>query len=113
MFRGKIDRRQMERMMRQMGIKVTELSNVREVIIRLGDREIIISNAQVSLMEMAGQRTYQVTGEATERMLEEEISEEDVALVMEQADVDREAALKALRETGGDLARAILKLKGG
>ncbi len=103
----------MERVMRQMGIKVTELSDVREVIIRLRDREIIISNPQVSLMEMAGQRTYQVMGEATERMLEGEISEEDIALVMEQAGVDREAALKALRETDGDLAQAILKLKGG
>ncbi|MEM2908175.1 MAG: nascent polypeptide-associated complex protein [Candidatus Hadarchaeales archaeon] len=102
----------MERMMRQMGIKVTELSDVREVIIRLKDREIIVSNPQVSLMEMAGQRTYQVTGETAERMLEEEISEEDIALVMEQTGVDREAALKALRETGGDLAQAILKLKG-
>jgi len=113
MYRGKIDRRQMERMMRQMGLKMTELPEVREVVIRLADREIVISNAHVSLMEMAGQRTYQITGEEIERKPEPEVSEEDIKLVMEQAGVDRGTALQALRETEGDLAKAILKLKGG
>lgn len=113
MYRGKIDRRQMERMMRQAGLKMTELQGVREVIIKLADREVVIPNAQVSLMEMAGQRTYQITGEEVERKPEPEIGEEDIKLVMDQAGVDRGAALQALRETEGDLARAILRLKGG
>jgi NACalpha-BTF3-like transcription factor len=32
---------------------------------------------------------------------------------MEQTGVDRVAAVRILKETDGDLARAILKLKGG
>lgn len=112
-YRGKIDRRQMERMMRQAGLKMTELQGVREVVIKLVDREVVIPNARVSLMEMAGQRTYQITGEEVERKPEPEIDEEDIKLVMDQAGAGREAALQALRETEGDLAKAILRLKGG
>lgn len=113
MFPKRLDRRQIERAMRQMGVKAKDLEGVREVVIKLADREIILRNAQVTLTEMAGQRSYQVVGQETERRLEQELSEEDVKLVMEQAGVDREAAFRALKETEGDIAAAILKLKGG
>jgi nascent polypeptide-associated complex subunit alpha len=103
----------MERMMRQMGLKAKELEGVREVVIKLADREIVLPNAQVTLMEMAGQRTYQVMGEEIERRPELKPSEEDIKLVMEQAGVSREEALRALKDADGDLAQAILKLKGG
>lgn len=112
MYRGRMDRRQMERAMKQMGIRAKELENVHEVVIKLADREIVISNAKVTLMEMPGQRTYQVIGEEIERKPELEIREDDIKLVMEQAGVDREAALQALKDAEGDLAQAILKLKG-
>jgi nascent polypeptide-associated complex subunit alpha len=111
MFRGKIDRRQMERAMRQMGIKTIDLEGVREVVIKLADKEIVLPNAQVTLTEMQGQRSYQISGEEFERKSEPEVAEEDVKLVMEQAGVGRESAMKTLRETGGDIAAAILKLK--
>jgi len=99
----------MERAMRQMGIKTTDLDGVREVVIKLSDKEIVLPNAQVTLTEMQGQRSYQITGEEFERKLE--VAEEDVKLVMEQAGVGREQAMKALKETGGDIAAAILRLK--
>jgi nascent polypeptide-associated complex subunit alpha len=98
-------------MMKQMGVKTKELEGVREVVIKLPDRELVIPDAQVTLTEMAGQRTYQVVGEAQERKPEPEVSEGDVKLVMEQAEVERDVAERALKETGGDLAQAILKLK--
>jgi nascent polypeptide-associated complex subunit alpha len=112
-YRGRIDKRQMERAMKQMGIRTKDLENVREVLIKLADREIVITNAQVTLMEMPGQRQYQIVGEEIERIIEPEINEEDIHLVMEQAGVDRASALQALRDAKGDLAQAILKLKGG
>ncbi|MGC8817355.1 MAG: nascent polypeptide-associated complex protein [Candidatus Hadarchaeum sp.] len=111
-FPKKIDRRQMERAMRQMGIKMQELEGVQEVVIKFSDREIIIPGAQVTLTEMAGQRSYQVVGREIERKLALEITEEDIKLVMEQANVDRETASRALQETNGDIAEAILRLKG-
>lgn len=111
MFPKRIDRRQMERAMRQMGVKMKELEGVREVVIKLADREIVIPNAQVTRTDMAGQRSYQVSGQESERKPESELSEADVKLVMEQAGVEREAAMQVLKETGGDIAEAILKLK--
>ena len=112
MFPKRIDRRQMERAMRQMGVKLKELEGVREVVIKLVDREIVLPNAQVTLTEMAGQRSYQVSGEEFERKPEFEPSAEDVELVAEQAGVEREAAERALKETKGDIAEAIVKLRG-
>ncbi len=111
MFPKKIDRRQMERAMRQMGVKMDELDGVREVVIKLADREIVLPNAQVVRTDMAGQRSYQVSGQEFERKPELELSEEDIKLVMEQAGVEREEAVLALKETNGDIAEAILKLK--
>ncbi len=111
MFPKRIDRRQMERAMRQMGVKMKELEGVREVAIKLPDREIVIPNAQVTLTEMAGQRSYQISGQEIERKPEFGPSADDVNLVVEQAGVERDAAVQALRETRGDIAEAILKLK--
>jgi nascent polypeptide-associated complex subunit alpha len=101
----------MERVMKQMGIKTQELEGVQEVVIKLTDKEIVIPNAQVTLTDMAGQRSYQVIGQEFERKPEFQPSEDDIKLVIEQAGVEREAAVQALKETGGDIAEAILKLK--
>ena len=84
---------------------------MREVVIKLTDKEIVLPNAQVTLTEMQGQRSYQISGEEFERRLGPDVSEEDVNLVMEQAGVGREQAVTALKETDGDIAAAILKLK--
>ena len=111
MFPKHIDKRQMERAMRQMGVKMQELEGVEEVVIKLPDREIVIPGAQVTLTEMSGQRSYQVVGREIERKSALEVSEDDIKLVMEQTGVDREAAALALKGTSGDIAEAILKLK--
>jgi nascent polypeptide-associated complex subunit alpha len=108
----KMDRRQMERAMRQLGVKTTDLEGVKEVVIKLEDKEIVIPNAQVVLTEMSGQRSYQVVGQEVERKLEAAPSEDDVTLVMEQTGAARELAVQTLKETNGDIAEAILKLKG-
>lgn len=104
----RVNPRQMKRMMRQLGMEMEELK-AQEVIIRLEDRDIVISNPQVSIIKAMNQKTYQIIGEEKEV---QRIPEEDVILVAEQAGVSREEALKALEETGGDLAEAIMKLKG-
>ena len=111
MFPRRIDRRQMERVMKQMGIKTQELEGVQEVVIKLTDKEIVIPNAQVTLTDMAGQRSYQVSGQEFERKPEFQPSEDDINLIMEQTGGGREAAAQALKETGGDIAEAILRLK--
>jgi nascent polypeptide-associated complex subunit alpha len=113
-------------MMKQMGIEQEDVAGVKEVIFRFADKEWIVSDPQVSLVKQAGSESFQVSGTKTERGLtiddsgesstpepvkEIEIPMEDAALVAAQTGVDIEVAKEALRETQGDLAAAILKLR--
>ena len=100
----------MQRQMKKMGMDMKEIDGVQEVIIRCDDKDLIISPAEV--MTVMGQETYQVTGTAVEVEKEIEIPEEDIEMVANTAGVSAADAEEALRETGGDLAEAILKLNG-
>jgi nascent polypeptide-associated complex subunit alpha len=125
-FRGPSPK-QMARMMKKMGIEQKDVEGVKEVIIRFADKEWLISNAQVTMIKQAGSESFQITGIKTEQGISEraesksektpevvkkvEIPMEDAALVASQTGVDIQVAKKALEETGGDLAAAILKLR--
>jgi nascent polypeptide-associated complex subunit alpha len=104
--------KQMERQMKKMGMKMEDLNGVTEVIIRFEDKELIIDNPSVSLMNVMGQETYQVEGQSREVELEYEVEipDEDVEMVANQANVSEDAAREALEECKGDLAEAIMKL---
>jgi len=104
--------KQMERQMKKMGMNMKDLPGVKEVIIRFEDKELIISDADVNLMNVMGQETYQVTGNAVEVEIETEIiiPDEDIDMVANQANVSKDKAEEALISTNGDLAEAILKL---
>ena len=105
----------MKKLMKQMGIKIQEIPGVKEVVRRLSDSELIIKNPQVTLMKVSGQDLYQILGQTEKRVVEErkelEIPMEDIQLVAAQAGVTIDEAKKALEQTGGDLAQAILLLK--
>ena len=100
----------MKQMMKQMGIDVKELKDVHEVIIKTADSNIIIENANVTIMKVQGSETYQIVGDAKEVPKEQEIPSDDIKLVMEQTGVSEEEARKALKNTNGDLAEAIVSL---
>ena len=111
--------KKMKGMLKSMGIDIDELEDVSEVIIRMPDKEIVIQNASVAIMDAHGQRSYQISGDATERPLsgveanegpELEIPESDVDLVVAQTGANHEDASAALLEAKGDLAAAILLL---
>ena len=102
--------RQMQKMMQRMGMQQQDIE-ASEVIIKTKDKDLIFSNPQVSKINVMGQETYQIIGEAQERAKEAEIKDEDVKTVAEQAGVSEDEARKALEESKGDLAEAILKLK--
>jgi nascent polypeptide-associated complex subunit alpha len=111
MFPG-MNPRDMRMAMKKLGINQDEI-DAKEVIIRLEDREIVISNPSVTKVDMKGQVSYQIAGEETERSLgsEPDISDEDIETVAEQAGVSKEQAEQAIKDSKGDLADAILKLK--
>ena len=104
--------KQMERQMKKMGMKMEELEGAREVIIRFDEKELIIENPSVSLMNVMGQETYQIEGKAREVELEYEVEipDEDVEMVANSAGVSEDKAREALEECKGDLAEAIMKL---
>ena len=104
--------KQMERQMKKMGMKMEDLPDALEVIIRFEDKELIIDNSSVSLMNVMGQETYQIEGKAREVELEYEIEipDEDVEMVASSAGVSLDKAREALEECKGDLAEAIMKL---
>ena len=104
--------RQMQQMMKRMGIKQQEI-DATEVIIRTPEKEIYINNPQVSKVNMMGQETFQIVGEPVEKEISNvvEINEEDIRTVVEQANVSEEEAKKAIEDAAGDLAQAIINLQ--
>ena len=104
--------RKMQQMMKKMGIAQVEI-DATEVIIKCPDKEIVITEPNVSKVNAMGQETFQVVGNITERELDTtpEINEDDVKTVMDQAKCDEEKAKQVLEETNGDIAEAIMKLQ--
>lgn len=115
--RGGMSPRKMKGMLKSMGIDIDELEGVKEVVIRLEDKEIVIENPSVAIMDAHGQRTYQISGEVQERSTSGKetaqpliIPDADVELVVAQTGAEAEQAKAALIEAKGDLAAAIMKL---
>jgi nascent polypeptide-associated complex subunit alpha len=110
MMPGRINPRQMNQMMKRLGIQVKEIENVKKVIIQTDTKEYIFDEADVTMMDAQGQKTYQIIGKPRIVVKKEEIPKEDIDLVVEQTGKSAEEAKKALEETKGDIAEAILKL---
>ena len=114
-----VNPRQMKQAMKRLGITTEDINGVEEVVIRTKDKEYVIKDAAVTVMDMQGQKTFQVIGEATiqarkagaaSRPEESPMPDEDIELVIGQTGCTRDQAVKALKECGGQPAEAILKL---
>ena len=103
----KLNPRQIEKAMKRMGIQSEEIE-AEEVVIKTRTKEIVISNPQVTKVNMMGQDTYQVMGDVSERS-RSRFSEDDLRMVIEKSGASESQARKALEETG-DIAEAILRL---
>jgi nascent polypeptide-associated complex subunit alpha len=113
MMPGRINPRQLNQMMKRMGINVKNIDNVKKIIIQTDTKEYIFEDAEVSIMEAQGQKTWQIIGEPTVKNIQETATlDNDIKLVMEQTGKSADEARKALKETNGDIAEAILKLSG-
>ena len=105
-----LDPKNLQRMMKQFGMKTEEL-NVRKVIFELENKKLVFEDAEVTVMEVQGKKTYTIVGTPREESKELEIPEEDIEMVAEQANVSKEKAKKALEKNDGDIAAAIASLK--
>ncbi len=119
-----INPRDLQRRLKQlkrMGLKMDTISSVSRVIIELEDKDLVLENAQVMIVEMAGQKMFYVIPttvreeprqKIAEVSLEKplvaiEISEEDARFVAEYTGVSIDEAKQALQEAEGDIAKAI------
>jgi alpha-NAC-related protein len=111
---GKINPKQMQSMMKQMGISQSEIPASR-VIIEKEDGRLIIENPSVTRIKMNGQESFQISGEIQEESkgeeLEEENFEEDVKTIAEQTGVDKGIVAIELEKNDGDIAETIIALK--
>ncbi len=113
----RVNPREARRMMQRMGMSMDSVPEVTQVIVKTPTKDIVIDGPEVAILNMQGQRVYQVMGgTVTERaaaVVEKKlvIPDEDVQLVAGQTGKSVEAARKALEESGGDLAKAILLLQ--
>ena len=97
----KLDNRQSRRMLEKMGLNLEEMPEVSEVVIKTKEKDIIIKSPQVSKLKSKGIDMYQIMGNDIEEVIKEDskISEEDVLLVSQQANVNIEIAKNALEES--------------
>jgi nascent polypeptide-associated complex subunit alpha len=94
-------------MMRKMGISIEEMEGVEEVLIKTAEKEYVFKNAEVTVMNAQGKKTYQISGSPE---IIEKVREEDVELVAEKSGKSAEEAREALTKCKGDIAQAIIKL---
>ena len=114
--------REQKRMMQRMGMNMDTVPDVQQVIIRTNSKDIVIDEPEVAILEVQGQKMYQVIGGqvseqapsqrgATSAAAKPTFTEEDVQLVADQTGKSLEKAKEALQECGGDLAKAILLIQ--
>jgi len=112
----RVNPREAKRMMQRMGMSMDSVPEVNQVIVKTATKEIIIDEPEVAILNMQGQKMYQVIGgRVTEKavVVEKKLSipDEDIQLVAGQTGKSFEEAKKALEESSGDLAKAILLLQ--
>ncbi|HEY1197264.1 MAG TPA: nascent polypeptide-associated complex protein [Thermoplasmata archaeon] len=126
---GPRNARQMQLMMRRMGMTTEDVPDVEEVIVRTKTKDHVFRSPEVTILTVQGVRTYQVVGNPEVRprsvgapppsagaapaaapVAPSGPPEEDIHLVMEQANVSREEAIEALFQAKGAPAEAILQI---
>lgn len=110
MMRG--GNREMRRMLDKMGLDMTTMDNVEEVIIKTDKKELFLVKPQVIEMKGKDSTIFQIVASNIEEKQREvpAFKEEDIILVMQQASVSRDKAVQAMTECKGDMAQAILSL---
>lgn len=104
----------MKRMMNRMGLRMGDMPDVQQVVFRTRTKELRVENPEVAVLNMQGQKIFQVTGgKITEKIIEKKATfpEEDIRLVADKTGKSIEEAKKALENADGDLAKAILLLQ--
>ena len=104
-----LNMKDMMKAMQRLGIKQEKVDS-EEVIISCKEKDIVIKNPDVVIVDFQGQKMFQISGVVEERE-KTGIRDEDITLVAEKAGVSEEKAREALEKVGGDIAKALLELE--
>ncbi|MBU1078673.1 MAG: Nascent polypeptide-associated complex protein [Spirochaetes bacterium] len=102
-----MDPRLVKMAMKKMGIKQEDIGASRVIIETLDNKKLIINNPIVQKMDMAGNVSFQISGDVEE----ENNNESDIEMIMEQTNKSREKVKEVLEKNNGDIAKTILDLK--
>ncbi|PSN84445.1 hypothetical protein B9Q11_03700 [Candidatus Marsarchaeota G2 archaeon ECH_B_SAG-F08] len=110
----KIRESDLKKIMRQIGISSQETIEAEEVVIIGKQKKIHIKEPNVFKIVMQGQTLYQIIGgvEIEENTMIVNVNQDDVNFIASQAGVSEEIAKKVLMEEKGDVAKALIRLKG-
>jgi len=111
MFPGLGNPKQMQGMLKKMGISQEEVPTEKVTIEKTDGNKIIIENPSVQKIKMQGNESFQITGDISEIQEEPELfTEEDIKTITERTGVSEETAKETLEKNNGDLAETILEL---
>lgn len=110
--------RQMKQMMRKYGMNIDEISDIEEIVIRTATQDYVFKEAEVTVIDIKGQKTFQIVGEpeilakgsAGSTTPVSRIPQADIELVAQQTGASMEEAREALEACDGNPAEAIMKL---
>ena len=81
-----------------------------ERVIIEGPKKIVIENPQVVKINLMGQETFQIIGEAHE-IEDKPYNDDDIKMIVDQTGKSEEEVKDALSKNEGDIAKTILELK--
>lgn len=96
----------MSKMMKQMGMDMDEI-DADKVEVTVGEKKLVFENPNLSKIEAKGQEIFQLQGDYSEV---EDISSEDVELVMDKTGCSEEEARSALKDAE-DVAEAVMSVQ--
>ena len=107
--------RGMRRAMDKMGMDMSNIPDVLEVVIRTETKDLIITDAKVDQMETKENVIFMITTNGFEEREPETptYSEDDIEMICMRTNVSRDEAIAALADANGELATALLRLQTG
>lgn len=112
--------RDLKKVLKRYGVEVEEIQGVERVEFHIGQRRLVILSPQVVAFRISGQVFYQISGGETREesatvqppVESTSFTESDIRFVVEQTNAPYERAREALIKARGDIAKAIMILRG-
>ncbi|MEM3361816.1 MAG: nascent polypeptide-associated complex protein [Candidatus Anstonellaceae archaeon] len=107
MFGPNLDSKQLSKMLKQFGVESSEIEAI-EVVIKTPNYNIVIQQPQVIEIKVREEVSYQISGKIKK---EQNISTEEIKLIMSKTSCSEQEAIEALKAANYDIAKAIIDIE--